>query len=169
MKHLWILTMICILTSGCSIFKKSSTEKISVENSVEFEQRNASDLEIKDKSTAASITTSTSNKLDFQGYKVKADRIKFDSDGTLEADGNVSLSGFHSNEKSKRDSSNIFNQSNLEYSKSAKDFLKEDVKYSVKTVDKSTAPSGKGIIWGSVGFLIIVLGLLWWFGVKKKE
>lgn len=40
---------------------------------------------------------------------------------------------------------------------------------SSSTSDSESKPSGKGIIWGAIGLLLVVLVLLWYFGVKRKK
>jgi len=106
---------------------------------------------------------------------IEADEITVDKNGNVSAKGGAKLTN-HTKDRGKSEiESNIaFESTNSKNvakvtSEESKGRKKEQTKDKVKDSEVVSESSGKGIIYGAIGVLIIVFGVLWYFGVKKSN
>jgi len=121
-----------------------------------------SNVEYQDNSKSLAVNTSISTEISTNGYTVKANAIKLNSDGSIEAVGDAQLSGSNTLLKESKDSSAILVEADVK----AKQELKEESKQvlEVKEYAKQTKSEtdGVGFLFGAVGAIIIVIGVMWW-------
>ncbi|GGH28233.1 hypothetical protein GCM10011418_38740 [Sphingobacterium alkalisoli] len=150
------------------MFKKSTKEKFVAKQSYEIEKSdNTKETGAKQESDNSKETSVTTDKSEAT-HVLTADEISIDKDGNLRAKGNVKYNGKQKNDIDTERIAEAFRQSNFEYAKESDLRVKEESKAYV--ADKSTVSeaSGRGIIFGVVGALIFVLGILWYFGIRRK-
>lgn len=168
MKKLILLLTICTLISGCGLFKKTTKHKEETlrkrdlqvsDNSKESLKANQQ-VKVCDKSLTINKSGTRST--------IKGEKIKIDEKGNIECE-NCEINQEKQNENQNQKDSVAFSQSNIDYSKVADLRIKESSKDVDKKSSSVSEPSGKGIIYSSIGALIVGLGLLWYFGVKRKS
>ena len=82
MKHITILLIICTL-SGCGLFKKSSKDIQKHTEKIEQSSDKQTNIDHQDNSKSIEVNTRVSSELTVNGYKVTADAIKFNTDGSF--------------------------------------------------------------------------------------
>lgn len=158
-----ITILICILVSGCGLFRKKTT----IKNSALIEQKS----DVKE-------SESEKTKLDVQQYQKVITLTDDKSKITTTVKGReieVTPSGIKCKDCEFNQSKDIdlkkqvdsaaFIKSNLEYAKEAYRSAKERLKNETKNSNVVTEPSGIGIIYGTIGVMVIIFGLLWYFGI----
>lgn len=172
MKKIILLITILILSS-CGLFKNTSKDLAINKSSLSAEKRVERDIKEIDKSTLNEVSTGVSREVNFNGYKVKADKVKLNPDGSIEAEGGVSLEGNSSNEKNQKDSTNRQEKNNKELSNKSNESSKEEQRDYHKELHKESTPSIKGMLWFWIGggiFVVIVgIAIAFWLGFRPKK
>lgn len=161
MKHIAILLIICTL-SGCGLFKKTSMEIDKHVEKIEHSSDKQTNIDHLDNSKSIEVNTSVSSELTVNGYKVTADAIKFNTDGSFDAKGNVSMTGNSEWKREKQDSTSKEVQSDVKVKESTTEKVKQV--HEVKDYSKQTKSETDfwGIIAGAIGVLGLALGLIWY-------
>ena len=159
--------LIFILVSGCGLFRKKTTIKNSalIEHKADIQESESEKAKL-DVQQSQKVITVTDDKTKII-TTVKGREIEIMSTGIKCKDCEVEQTE-DKNLKKQTDSIALLN-SNLYYAKEADRRSKESLKDETKNSNVVTEPSGKGIIYGAVGVMIIVFGLLWYFGIRKKS
>ncbi|MGA6117415.1 hypothetical protein [Sphingobacterium anhuiense] len=181
MKKRILLLTICTLISSCGLFKKT-TKKINTSEHVvkkqESSQSSKKESEVSSESSQKKENESVKERdqrdLDSQ-TSIEADEITVDKNGNVSAKGKAKLINNKKDRgKSEKDSNKALGSTNSknvakvtsEESKGRKEGEKKD---KAKTHDTVSEPSGKGIIYGAIGILIILFGMLWYFRIKRNK
>ena len=160
--------LICILLSGCGLFRKTTKYKEETLSKKELQVTDNS----KESLTANQQVTISDKTLiiNKSGTKstIKAEKITIDNKGNIECQ-NCEVEQENQNENQLQKDSVAFSNSNIEYAKAADIRLKESSKDLKKNSESISEPSGKGIIFGAIGVILLVSFLFWCFGVKKRK
>ena len=168
MRIILLSILICILVSGCGLFKKTTKHKEEVISKKEFQVTDNSKESLKaNQQVTVSDKSLTINKSGTRST-IKGEKIKIDEKGNIECE-NCEINQEKQNENQNQKDSVAFSQSNIDYSKVADLRIKESSKDVDKKSSSVSEPSGKAIIYGSIAALILILGLLWYFGIKRKS
>ncbi|WGQ15439.1 hypothetical protein [Sphingobacterium faecium] len=160
--------LICILVSGCGLFKKTTKHK--------EETLSKRELQVSDKSkeslTANKNVTISDKKLtvDKSGTRstIKGEQITIDNKGNIICKNCELEQEKQNNIKSSQDSV-AFSQSNIDYAKEADLRIEVGSKDSYNTEDKVNEPSHKILIYVFTVLILIVISLLWYFVILKKK
>ncbi|GGH24563.1 hypothetical protein GCM10011418_32580 [Sphingobacterium alkalisoli] len=150
------------------MFKKTTKEKFVAKQSYQIEKSEKSDETLSDKSYSSEKTGTATVDNSETKHDLTADEILIDKNGNIKAKGNVRYTGSKSGDITTNTLTEAFRQSNVEYAKESDVRAKESSKESLSDQSTVSVPSSKGIIWGTVGVLIIILVILWYFGIKIK-
>ncbi|WP_144038177.1 hypothetical protein [Sphingobacterium sp. 1.A.4] len=170
MKRLILSMMVCTLINGCGLFKNTSKDLNVVKSGAEVEKRNDTKLEYQDNSQSLNVHTSVRTSDKIKNTTLQADRVNFNSDGSFTAEGNVKLDIEESEKLRQLDSAFKKLQSDISYYLSSKETLESKQNNYEKDLHKESKTSVKGIIAGGIAFLIILIGVAWWFfGFKRNK
>lgn len=173
--------LICILVSGCGLLRKTTKKVNSTEHVAKTEEsseskKKSSEVSSESSQKKESETTNEREQRDLDSQtSIQADKITVDKDGNLKAEGNAKLTNNKKDRgKSEKDSNKAIESSNNKAAaKDTSEHSKGNKKGQTKDEDKKqntiSEPSGKEIIYGAIGFLIIVFGIMWYFGVNRKR
>ncbi|MCY4781742.1 hypothetical protein ORI89_19000 [Sphingobacterium sp. UT-1RO-CII-1] len=180
MKKLILVLAICTLISSCGLFRKTtkSSDSRKAEHEVVNNVEETKQVETTKNSTENTNTNEKSNEQQTHNIdsdtQVTADEINVDKDGNISAKGNAKLDQKRKDKgtKDKASETNINTNKVIEEIGKTIEQIKGEYKEKSKEKDKSkeseVEPSGKGIMFGAIGVLIVVFGVLWYFGVKRK-
>ena len=181
MKKLILLLTICTLISSCGLFRKTTKTVNSSEHIEKVEQfdeskkkENESSFESSQKKEAEKSSERDQRDLDSH-TSIEAEKITIDKSGNIIAEGGVKLTNNKKDRgKSEKESNRALESTNNKNTKKASsEELKSNISQQAKrkdvVKDSVSEPSSKGIIFGTIGVLIVIVGLLWWFGVKHKS
>lgn len=151
--------IVCTLINGCGLFKNTKKDLRLVKSGVEVEVKKEGEVKSEDRSTSTESKSSDKMESSNNDYQVEADEIIINPDGSITAKGKAKAKGKASGNKSEK----------IEESKEVKRDVKvaakvsEQGKATAETYDKDfheeSKTSGKAIIYGAIGVLIVVLGL----------
>lgn len=161
------MLIICTL-SGCGLFRKtvknsqSSSHSENIERKVESKDHVSADIESKNK------LVSNERKQDQRDINeqttLSADEIEIKTDGSIKAKGGAKLNqnkkdkGISNENKSlERTDSYI---GHIEANSENKSQQKQDVKQNEKESTSQSEPKGSMMIWGAIGLLILICGIL---------
>lgn len=180
MKKIILLILICTLINGCGIFKKTSKDVKKVEQFGKTEQlREAKNQENEQSKEQSSTTTNEQvqerekNDIDNE-TTLEADEIDIDDKGNIKARGGAKVTKKQKEKSEKETNANKATQEDIfkEITKDSQEQKKEQAKQETKAVDYSKETISEtdfwGVIAGAIGVLIVVFGICWYFGVKKK-
>lgn len=174
------LILICALLSGCGLFKKTtkSSDSRKAEHEVVNNVEETKQVETTKNSTENTNTNEKSNEQQTHNIdsdtQVTADEINVDKDGNISAKGNAKLDQKRKDKgtKDKASETNINTNKAIEETGKTTEQIKGEYKEKSKEKENSkeseVEPSGKGIMFGATGVLIVVFGVLWYFGIKRK-
>ena len=167
MKNLLILILICSL-SGCGVFKKTFKEIDKHSEMQVIESTIQSNVEYQDNSKSLAVNTSISTEISTNGYTVKAKAIKLNADGSIEAVGDAQLSGSNTLQKESKDSSAMLVEADVK----AKQEIQEESKQVLEVKDYAKQTKSEtdavGLLFGALAAIIIVIGVMWWMGLKRN-
>lgn len=166
MKKVLISMMVCILISSCNLFKKTAKEKFEFRQGYELDSTTNLNIKFKDLSQSGAKISSINTSRNLSSKIIKADRIKINADGSLEAEGNAEYTGFDKKENETLDEEENFRNSNIYYSNEAENRMKKKETLKVEKNEITSEVSGKGIIYAVliVGIVCIVIYLI----IKNK-
>lgn len=158
--------MVCILISSCNLFKKTTKEKFEFRQGYELDSISYSNIEFKDLSQSNAKITSISTSKNFSSKFIKADRIKLNTEGSLEAEGNAEYTGFDENENGSLKEEENFRNSNLYYAKEAENRIKKKETLKFQESESNGDVSMKGIFYAVliIGILCLIIHLI----LKRK-
>lgn len=160
--------MICTLISGCGLFRKK-TKTVNREQ-IELAEESSSSVSLSGELKSAKQTLTQANKTNMteETTTIEADEIHIDKDGNISAKGAKLSRNKRGKEK---DNSKQLIRESAEAIITSRSDNSDKKKASIDVVDKSTKSdaSSKGIVWGTIAFLGVVLFFLWYFGVKRKR
>ena len=159
--------MVCTLINGCGIFKNTSKDLNVVKSGVEVEKRSDTKLDYQDNNQSLNVNTSVRTSDKVKNTTLQANRVNFNSDGSFSAEGNVKLDIEESEKLRQLDSAFKKLQSDISYYLTSKETLESKQNNYQKDLNKESKPSGKGIIYGAIGLLIIIVGILLYFKILK--
>lgn len=165
---LGILMILCILISSCNLFKKVSKEKFEERQSYELEKVSGSKSELSDHSVSGSVISGTVKDKSVRSKFIKADKVVVRPDGSVEASGDVEFHGLDQLDIDSATRAENFKKSNIKYAAEAEEKLKAEAELKAKNSKSESNPSGKGLLIGSVSVLVVLIGVMWWFGIKRK-
>ncbi|MDH5825780.1 hypothetical protein [Sphingobacterium faecium] len=172
--RLTIILMVCILMSGCGLFRKTTKiDKHSVSVNTSSDVKVATDVKV-DKVEKSSDKTISSSQSDDQikifprpGTEVK---IAPDGSMTLEADSIIANTKKQTNEARNLTNEVTTNLKKKSDSIAAKDSTSKQEDYNKGVVKE---PDASGIFSNWIGVGIVMVGLLafilWYFGIKGKS
>jgi len=169
MKKLILLTIICTLISGCGLFRKKTKQVDITRSEQTSDVRVKAELDYTDNSKSAEVNTSFRKEYTIGGYIVSADSIIFNSDGSFKAKGNAKMSGKQLNAKESNDSTSKMVDSNVKLQSKSDSTTKKKDKQLEKEVVTESEPSGKGILFGWIGFGILAMGIMWYLGFNRRR
>lgn len=168
--------------SGCSIFKRTEKKIDKVEQSAKVErseeqQKSESENRKEDSKSSESTQYNERDQRDIDSQTtIEADNISIDKDGNISAIGNAKISNKTKDKgaSEKNENKTVHSSSGVEAYKQSSDQSKqtEEQENKQKVANKETvsSPSLKGIISGTVAFVLLVIVMAWWFfGVGKKK
>lgn len=165
-----ILIILCALISSCGVFKNTSKDVFKEKSGFEAEHNVKSEIDLQDNSILKEVNTSIRSSHSVKGRVLSADKIIFNTDGSFSAEGNAQYEGIDVETKNESDSSQTDALSALSIKEKTSDKGKVKAEESVKTVNKESKPSSKGIITGAIAVLLVVIVCAWWFfGIGKKK
>lgn len=169
MKRLIILMILCTLINGCGLFKNTKKDVLVSKSGASVEKREESELKVQDKSNSVEVTTSVKTNDKLKRTSLQADRVTFNSNGSFNAEGNVKLDVEESEKIRQLDSAFKKLKSDIDYYFLAEAASKEKQSTYEKETHKESTPSGKAIIYGAIGLLIIWLGILRHLWIKGRK
>ncbi len=161
---------VCILISSCSLFKKTTKEKFELRQGYELDSSSFQKKVLNDLSQSGARFSDFNLNRNLSSKTLKADRIKINSDGSLEADGNVVYTGFDENENASLEEEENFLNSNIYYANEAESRIKKEESLKVKEREINSEVSGKGVFYAClivgvvfliICFIIIVYKKMW--------
>ncbi|WP_099369586.1 hypothetical protein [Sphingobacterium sp. 1.A.5] len=172
--RIFIMVMVCALLTGCGLFKKSKkidktlssievSKDVKVSTDTKKEQVDRSKTDVK-----SNVQSDESTKV----YPTKGTEVKINPDGsmTFHADSIIQKARRNSNE-----AKNIANDIKNTLDQKADSASNENGKLEQKQSSfvKNSEPDKWGIFVSKIGwaiaFLVILIGVCWWFfGMKKK-
>lgn len=179
MKKVLILFIICTLSS-CGLFKKKSSQvdkkeevhRIDAQISSQSESQEQTKVVESKKTNEQSITREEKNLN--SNTTLEADEISIDKEGNIKAKGGVKMNNTLA-DKGVTDSNakkEAEEKKNTAVNKSTSEEVKESNFYESElrdySKDSSSEPSGSGILWMWFGGAVFVIGIFWYFWMKKK-
>lgn len=162
--------MVCTLISGCGLFKNTKKDVLISKSGVIVEQNHESELKVNDISSSVDVNTSVRTSDKVKNTSLQADKIKLNSDGSFEAEGNVKYELAESEKLRQLDSAFKKLQSDLSYYLKAKEEIKAKETAYYKEGQNESNVSGKPFIYGAIAFLIILIVCSWWFfGIGRRN
>lgn len=167
----------CLLISGCGLFKKTVKTYQSSEHVDRYEEKSENTQAVKAAVSGGSDLKATEQKQVQKNINenttVTADNIVIGADGGVKASGNAKLIN------SKKDRSNSNENKSLDQKDRYEGYIdtKNENKSTeeLETFDKSkdtkvvSEPKGYILIWLAAGSLVFVIGLLFYFGIRPKK
>ncbi|TDQ79596.1 hypothetical protein [Sphingobacterium yanglingense] len=181
MKRIILSLIICTLINSCGLFKRTEKKVDRVKVAAVVEKSSESKTGGIESTNTQTQSKSTEQSKERQEHdinsdtKLEADEINIDSQGNISAKGGAKLTnktntkGKNEKDITKQDSTGTTIQADKISFEESNDWYKEQFKSDDTKKETVSSPSGKGIIFGAVSVLIIVFGVLWWFGVKRKK
>lgn len=160
--------LICILVSGCGLFRKTTKHKVETlsKRELQVSDNTKESLEANQQVTISDKSL-TINKSGTKS-KIRGEKITIDNKGNIECQ-NCEVEQEKQNENKHQKDSASFSKANIEYAKKVNLKLKEIGKDTSSKVNVVSDASGKGIIYGSIALVIVVILILWYFGIKPKK
>lgn len=171
MKKILILTII-IIFSSCSIFKRVDKHS---EKSKHIE-KNQTSLNESLKESNVELTNTLESSKEKQNWEldnktiIEADKITFDKQGNMTAEGNAKVSSSNAakgdiDKSGERVSSGLkINDTEIQYKEDSQESIS-----SLESVNESTSkPSGKAILLLFVGVMALAIGVMWYLGIRPK-
>ncbi|WP_313418846.1 hypothetical protein [Sphingobacterium multivorum] len=174
MKHWLALSLICLLISGCGLFKKSTKTLNTVEQVNKVEFLSESNEQVKSEITGEVVVKSAEQKqiqkdID-ESTTVTADEIEIKPDGSIKATGAVKLNQNRtdkgiSNENKAIDRTDRYT-GHIDATKENKQQRKQETKYKVKDTHVQSEPKGTSFIyfWLAIGLAVCLV--IWW--IRRK-
>lgn len=159
---------VCVLVSGCSLFKKVTKDKFEERQSYELEQVAGSKVNMTDQSVSGSVSSNAVKDNSVRSKFIKADNLVVRPDGSVEASGGVEFHGLDELDVNALSVSEDFNHSNVVYAAEAESRLKAEAASRLKESKSKSEASGKGLLIGSVAVLVVLIGVMWWLGIGRK-
>lgn len=170
MRTVSILMTVCILISSCSLFKKTTKEKFELRQGYELDSSSFQKNVFNDLSHSGARISDFNLTRNLSSKTLKADRIRINPDGSLEAVGNAQYTGFDENENASLEEEENFLNSNIYYANEAEGRIKKEESLKVKESETKSEVSGRGIFYVClivgvvfliICFIIIVYKKMW--------
>ncbi|SMG32507.1 hypothetical protein [Sphingobacterium psychroaquaticum] len=169
MARVILYLMICGLISSCGLFKR--TEKAT------FTSKAGYSIERKDEvkgEVHSTLSTLEARETDRQSYsdgehEITADEVHVDAAGNVSAKGGVSYKGKIKAGQTGKEKETFANTSTVDSNVTSTISENASNREVVKTTENKAEPSGQGIIYGAIAVLIVVLGVMYYLGIKRKK
>lgn len=176
MKKLILILIICTL-SGCGLFRKTVKNSQSSSHSEKIEKKEESKDQVSADISGESSVKSSEQKQDQRDINeqttLTADEIEIKPDGSIKAKGGAKLGQNKkdkgiSNENKALERTDKY-EGHIDSSSENKAQGKQESKESDKESTSQSEPKGSMMIWGGLGVLVIIIGLLLFFGFRPKN
>lgn len=166
--------MMCLLISGCGLLKKNVKTSQSSEHitntEVKEESRSHTSAEVKGESKIVSHEQNQVQKDIDEQTTLTANEIEIKADGSITGKGNANLKhnrkdkGKLNGNKALERTDNYVGHIDVESGNKAQE--KQETKDNGKVTTSKSEPKGSMMVWGAIGLLILICGLIWFF--RKK-
>lgn len=176
-----LILSICVLLSGCGLFKRveKTSNKSQSSGKIEQVQEQAKSETEYNKMSANTTENTQTNEREQKDLSsnttVEADEIIVDSKGNITAKGNAKVTNntadkgnIEKNENKTKLTDSVVETNKLSFEESNSAYNEE---FKQKSTEKQSVsePDGKGIVYGVIGVLILVLGICFCFGLRPKK
>lgn len=169
MARVILYLMICGLISSCGLFKR--TEKAT------FTSKAGYSMELKEEvkgEVHSTLSTLETREVDRQSYsdgehEITADEVHVYATGNVSAKGSVSYRGKIKVGQTGKEKETVASTSTVDSNVTSTLSEKGSSTAVVKTTEKKAEPSAQGIIYGAIAVLIVVLGVMYYLGIKRKK
>lgn len=177
MKQWLVLSLTCLLTSSCGLFKKTIKTSNTTEQIEKIEVKSQTNEDLKAELKGETFIKSAEQKQVLKNIDERttltANEIEVMPDGSIKGKGDARL---QHNKKDKGISNenkaverNDQYEGHIDVKTENKDQQKRETKVKTNQSASQSEPKGSMMIWGGLGILIVIIGLLLFFGFRPKK